>query len=946
MKLSQFIRTAFQMGGLILIIVMVLGASVANASDVEVRLSSREAFVGSPLVLQIEVSDSEQRIAPELPEIDGVKIQPLGEPSQRSQVTIINGRYNEKTSVTYYFRLTPSREGTFEIPSFTVDTGDEIHRVESIRFSATRSETGDLLFVKVRGDREQVFVGQPVELSLEILLKPFDDRENRVRLSEYAMWKCVDQQATNWGPFHDRLQELADNRQRPGGEEVLRKDDDGVSRSYYRYQIDATVYPDRPGQLSLEDIQIVVNYPSELGRRRSPLNGFFSSGGLGGFDEDDLLNPFDRLAITRTRPIVADTPVANTRVLPIPEAGRPATYQGAVGQYQMTVTAGQRDVSVGEPIPLEIAIAGTGPMDLVRAPRLSDVKSMDESFQVPNTPLAGTTQGRVKYFETSIRPKKEGVTEIPAIPFSFFDPEQQQFRTVYSDPISIRVRAGETLALDDVVADQVPAEEESADTDSSLTFSLPDWSGVWKSSEPNFENVDATNLLESSSPTGTASSWLWWWLPPLIWLLALAGRTAVLLIGGVWSAGGRQGLNATMQQLGTASDAEEIAAVLLRHVLQQTDRRIAGPSNRPTTITDAVGRLRLLGHYPLAATIESFWNRQDATTREGLPAYRDQARQICQQLERELANSRPTNAAARRSAHQIAGQTSRLATRITLVTVACGLPAVGDTAWAAEASSSLKSIVTQQDMTAPRLLKEATQIYQSAQAMEDTTEQQERFALAADRYQLLLDQGFRNEHLLVSAGNAYFQSGQLGRAIVNYRRALRQVPGLSTAESNLEYARNQVKAGPASGTNPSLGPMSPIAGWARWIGLVAWVGFWAVLLIRLVTALLPWWIPVTLLVVALPGLAAQWVVDGASPHVVIVEDRLAIREGDGEIFGVSATLENTDGWETRVLEERPQWVKLALPAGRTGWVPRTAVAFPNRVAEANQGIPIGETRDR
>lgn len=100
------------------------------------------------------------------------------------------------------------------------------------------------MFVAVKGGKDQVFVGQSLELTLQIWIKPFHDTEKNITLSEANMWHMISAQ-TSWGSFLERRQELAANNQRPGGQEVLRDDGQGTERSYYLYEITTTVYPKR-----------------------------------------------------------------------------------------------------------------------------------------------------------------------------------------------------------------------------------------------------------------------------------------------------------------------------------------------------------------------------------------------------------------------------------------------------------------------------------------------------------------------------------------------------------------------------------------------------------------------------------------------------------------------------------------------------------------------------
>jgi hypothetical protein len=102
--------------------------------------------------------------------------------------------------------------------------------------------------------------------------------------------------------------------------------------------------------------------------------------------------------------------------------------------------------------------------------------------------LAGFVQDETKVFVTTIRPRSEDINQIPAIPFSFFDPEKEAYQTVYTDPISIDVSAAESLDMDlivsDVAAGQTPADADSSSnlTDSSGSNARPRAGGLSQSS--------------------------------------------------------------------------------------------------------------------------------------------------------------------------------------------------------------------------------------------------------------------------------------------------------------------------------------------------------------------------------------------------------------------------------------------------------------------------------
>ena len=78
-------------------------SSSVFAGDVNVSISTREAYVGNPITLRVEIANANSHDAPRIEPMDGVDIRAVGTPSRSSQVSIINGRRSEKTSVTYAF---------------------------------------------------------------------------------------------------------------------------------------------------------------------------------------------------------------------------------------------------------------------------------------------------------------------------------------------------------------------------------------------------------------------------------------------------------------------------------------------------------------------------------------------------------------------------------------------------------------------------------------------------------------------------------------------------------------------------------------------------------------------------------------------------------------------------------------------------------------------------
>ncbi len=354
---------------------------------------------------------------------------------------MINGKVTRRVTLTYTFTVTPHQIGRIEIPAIEIEADGKKFHTEPQVILVTESETSDLLFVELYADKESVYVGDSLTIKLQIWLRPFRDR--RFQLDERGMWRTIDQKNSSWGPFAEIL---ADRNSNVSVRSAIRTDSEGDERAYFVYEMKKTIWTDKAGQFDPGHISILVKYPTEVGRVRDPFDfGFFSS---------------RRLGVTKTKPLIQKPLVGPIEVKPIPVEGQPAHFSGAVGQYSFNVTAKPTAVSVGDPITLSLTIraraagptgAAGGRLETLQPPPLLEWTELTQAFRIPTDPMAGVVQGRRKRFTQSIRPKTDAVAEIPAIPFSYFDPRTEKFVTVYSDAIPITVRPADTMSVADVV---------------------------------------------------------------------------------------------------------------------------------------------------------------------------------------------------------------------------------------------------------------------------------------------------------------------------------------------------------------------------------------------------------------------------------------------------------------------------------------------------------------
>ena len=396
----------------------VFANAYANAADVEFSFSPRETWIGSPSILKIIVRDGDVIGEPVLPKVAGLDFEIQPGRQTRTQFVEINGKMtpiNNTTTIT--IMITPSVAGVINIPPISIEVDGVNHSSEPTSISSSISTTGDLLSVQVIGNSKRSWIGQPLDVTLRILVKPFHSPEHGVTLGEADMWRFFDQERSEFGPLQN-LQRQVVNEQPIDG------------KAYLVYEIQAQIIPSTSGIPDFSEIRIAWNYPT----------GIRTAIGL-----------FRRIG--PTKPISASASAVNIDVLPLPTEGQPKSFQGAVGSFTIDASAKPSSVSVGDPITLTLTMtdrSGSRNLETVQPPKL-DIPSIQSDFRMPTAPLAGSVKGNTKTFTQTLRPTRAGVDKIPPIEFSWFDTVAGEYRSASTMPIEIKVVASERIATDAIL---------------------------------------------------------------------------------------------------------------------------------------------------------------------------------------------------------------------------------------------------------------------------------------------------------------------------------------------------------------------------------------------------------------------------------------------------------------------------------------------------------------
>jgi hypothetical protein len=265
-------------------------------------------------------------------------------------------------------------------------------------------QLGDDLFVSAHFDREEVFLGQQVTVSYILYSRTSLANVQYGQVPAFTgFWaeKIYDADRLNF-----RQQVIGGKRYEVA---VLKK---------------LALFPTSVGEIQVDPMELVCDV-----RVRS--RDFF----------DSFWGRTKRVRIT-------SKPMTIT-VKPLPEAGKPRDFGGAVGQFTLQARVDHREVKAGEPIELVLEIGGRGNLKTLSPPELPALEGFTKFEPEVREKISSADDkiGGSKTYQYVLIPKEQGEYRIEAVSLSYFDPVQKSYRRASTEPLAIEVLPGETGGL-------------------------------------------------------------------------------------------------------------------------------------------------------------------------------------------------------------------------------------------------------------------------------------------------------------------------------------------------------------------------------------------------------------------------------------------------------------------------------------------------------------------
>ena len=382
------------------------------AASFTATLDRSTMTLGESVTLSLTFTGGQPQTPPTPLAIPNLQIDYLG-PS--SQFTVINGQVS--STVTHNFTMTPRQPGDYTIPSLTAEVGSEKLHSEPLSLKVLKpgapppeaiSSGSQLAFVKLVLPKKQLYFGELTTAELQLYLR------SEVRGIDQFQLAAFQAEGFNVGKLVQGSRRQAQ-----------------IANAVYTViPVLTSLKPVKTGALTVGPVTVsVVLEVASANRRRGGFNPFEDWPGFSGFGN------------TEQKQLSLATDQETVQVLPLPGENVPPGFNGAVGSFTMTASAGPTNLAAGDPITLHVRISGRGALDSLALPEQSgwrDFKTYPPTTKVETTDDLGL-QG-TKTFEQVVVPQSPDIKALPPVSFSFFDPEQKSYRTLTQPAVPLVVR--------------------------------------------------------------------------------------------------------------------------------------------------------------------------------------------------------------------------------------------------------------------------------------------------------------------------------------------------------------------------------------------------------------------------------------------------------------------------------------------------------------------------
>ena len=397
-----------------------------GAQDVKVTATVSKSVVGTGEAFEISFSVNGNIESFNPPSLNGFQV--VGGPNQSSSYSSINGNTTASMSISY--DLVGVKEGEYIIgPALVVVNGKQV-KSNSVKIKVVKGKAvpqGNQRNAAPQGDK--VAEGNSTDISKRLFLRAVANKTNvyigeqfSVSYKLYTNIDLVDNALDKLPDFNGFWsQEIKNNSQN-----VQWEIETYNGEKYHVATLKQIIlFPERFGKLTLDPLAMTF-VVRQAAPSNDPIEQFF-----GGSYKD-------------TKYKIKSTPIT-INVRPLPEAGKPEGFNGAVGNFSIGANLDKPSVKANEALDYTLKVTGSGNLKLLKAPELSlpaDIEKYDPKVNDDIKETMGGVSGSREYSFLLI-PRHEGNYTIEPLKFSYFNPVTGRYVSLTSGSFAVKVAKGD-----------------------------------------------------------------------------------------------------------------------------------------------------------------------------------------------------------------------------------------------------------------------------------------------------------------------------------------------------------------------------------------------------------------------------------------------------------------------------------------------------------------------
>ncbi len=404
-----------KMKKLVALFFLIASNSLLAQVQFEAKVSKNSLGVNERLRIEFTMNADGDNFQPPNFEASGFRV--VGGPSQSVSQSWINGRSTFNKS--YIYILLPTQKGALTIKQASIEINGQVYKTSPLKINVTNA-------VEIPKDpNEMPAISADDNLYLVADISKTNPYLNEPITVVYKLYFSYNIGITNWRElnkpkYNDFWSQNIDIKQ-------LKAEDGMFKGERYRYVVlrKTVLYPTKSGKLEIEPLSLDIDCQVPTNRR----------------------NFWGQALMTEdSKRVSAGSKIITVKALP--EKGKPDDFTGAVGRFDFRVKPSKTLLKNGESFDLDLSVVGTGNLKLFTLPKPVLPSALEMYDPVHDekvaTPLSGMT-GKIadKY---TIIPQYKGNYQIKPLRFSYFDLNTNSYKTIVSQPITITVLDGPSVA--------------------------------------------------------------------------------------------------------------------------------------------------------------------------------------------------------------------------------------------------------------------------------------------------------------------------------------------------------------------------------------------------------------------------------------------------------------------------------------------------------------------